>query len=184
MLNEQTKLPSPAGVVTEGCIPTRNSQCAQGARCRITASSWTGLYRAVLPLQGPSVLRGRCCRNIPFQISPRQGAWWHWGTWLAWLSVPGWLQHPPSKIVDVVVSTGQSLSASPGHSGMGGFSETTLTKTYCFSAQLEWEVHQTHFSMAEMPSDRQRGFLGTTIWSPANWTSLQQLTHLENSRTV
>lgn len=120
MLNEKTKLPSPAGVVTEGCIPTRNSQRAQGARCRITASSWPGLYRAVLPRQGPSVLRGRCCRNIPFQISPRQGAWWHWGTWLAWLSVPGWLQHPPSKIVDVMVS--------PGHSGMGGFSETTLTK--------------------------------------------------------
>lgn len=167
------------GFILRAAFP-HGIQCAQGAGCRIMASSWTGLDRAVLPPQGPSVPRGRCCRNILFQVQPQTAAWWHWGTWL---SMPGWLQHPSSKIVDIMVSMG-SHWVRPWCTLRWGFNETTLTKT--FASLLSWEGRSTRLTLPwqKCPLKRQRGFLGTAIWNTANWTSLQQLTDLGKSRIV
>lgn len=159
VLNELRELPNPAGAVTESCIPTWNSQQAPLQDCGLELHRDAQSSPAST---GTSVLRARCCRHFPFKdrclVALRDVALHAWMTSAS-------IQPNCHRGVH-----GQSLRAFPVHSEMGILMRPPWPKPT--ASLLSWEGRCTSLTLPwqKYPLKRQRGFLGTAVWSPANWS--------------
>lgn len=134
-----------------------------------------------------SVLEGRCCRNICSQVSP-----WTEMCLVAPRDITGDAWPGLVCLDDFSLSVAKFLTSwYPLGShwvrplctvGWYFFNGITLQKKTASLSSWRGSCIRLIFLLQRCPLEMQRGFLGTTSWcpgwSPANWTSLQQLIDL------